>query len=188
MPKWKSKVSVPNCSCHLKPRPSIRVGKNGQNFEASRASSKAMATGSVEPASSTQASRKFFEAFKNQSQGSERQVLAVQKDMPLLKRIKPAIEAAGIGALPKSALQSAQFQHSTLLVASGSVLVPRGSRPTIQNPPRCHLRLLCQTLRQSKDSIWLSSTLIPTCTDGLPPKLTCSGTSASARLRSTKWC
>jgi len=64
MPKWKSKVSVPNCSCHLKPRPSIRVGKNGQNFEASRASSKAMATGSVEPASSTQASRKFFEAFK----------------------------------------------------------------------------------------------------------------------------
>lgn len=75
-------------------------------------------------------------------------------------------------------------------VASGSVplSVPPGSRPTIQNPPRCHLGLLRQTLRPSKGSIWLSSTLTRTCSDGLPPKLTCSGTSASARLRFTKWC
>ena len=37
--------------------------------------------------------------------------------------------------------------------------VPPGSRPTVQNPPRCHLGLLRQTLRPSKESIWLSSTL-----------------------------
>jgi hypothetical protein len=65
---------------------------------------------------------------------------------------------------------------------------PPASRPTIQNPPRCHLDLLRQTLRPSKESIWLSSTLTRTCSDGLPPKLTCSGTSPSARLRFTKWC
>ena len=60
--------------------------------------------------------------------------------------------------------------------------------PPIYNSPRCHLGLLRQALRPSKGSIWLSSTLTHTCLGGLPPKLTCSGTSASARLRFTKWC
>jgi len=58
----------------------------------------------------------------------------------------------------------------------------------IQNHPQCHLGLLRKALRPSKGSIWLSSMHTRACSDGLPPKPTCSDTSASARFRFIKWC
>jgi hypothetical protein len=67
--------------------------------------------------------------------------------------------------------------------------VPRCSRHNRSKSPRCRLLLpLRQGLRPSKGSIWPSSTHTHVCSDGLPPNLTCSDTSASARLPFTKWC
>jgi hypothetical protein len=78
-----------------------------------------------------------------------------------------------------------QLPHQKRL-ASGKP-EPAVARP-IQNPPQCQLSLPQKALRPSKGNIWRSSTLTRVCSDGLPPKPICSDTSASARLRFTKWC
>src|SRR4029077_10485640 len=90
----------------------------------------------------------------------------------------PALQGAEFAPFDFTPFQAIVYLHQCLLFEA----------PPTYNSPRCHLGLLRQALRPSKGSIWLSSTLTHTCLGSLPPKLTCSGTSASARLRFTKWC
>jgi hypothetical protein len=93
----------------------------------------------------------------------------------------------------KTTCLAGNFLIGSLTTATPKPAATSGS--VLANPPSdggrffcCHVGLLRQTLRPSKGSIWLSSTLTRTCSGGLPPKPTCSGTSASARLIFTKWC
>jgi hypothetical protein len=90
----------------------------------------------------------------------------------------PAQQGAEFATFGFTPFQPIVYLRRCLLVRS----------PPTQNHPRWHLGLPRRTLRPSKGSIWLSSTLTRTCLDGPPPKPTCNGTSASARLRFTKWC